>query len=219
VVAMSDIPEKTNFSAAKSFVDFGLEDHERGHRESVSGPGSALAAAAPTLALLDRAIRKYSVDSILDLGCGDWNWMRHAEWYQTEARVNYVGWEANQTIVNRLNEQFAKPGVAFELMDINAESLPPAKLIICRDVLFHLPIHLAAALVERIRQARCLFIATTFPMAEKNGNIEQYLPIPGWGFHRINLDIPPFDLKAYLRDREIEPLCCARSVSLYDLNG
>jgi general secretion pathway protein M len=45
--------ESTNFAAARAFAEYGLNEQRKGKRESASGPGSALAAIAQTLVLLD----------------------------------------------------------------------------------------------------------------------------------------------------------------------
>lgn len=210
----------SNFDAARQFIDFGWKQQELGRRESMSGPGSALAAAAPTLALLNQAIAEYEIASILDLGCGDWNWMQRASW-RSDPAVRYEGWEAHEGLVARLNAQFAGPNVRFRLADIITEPLPPSDLVICRDVLFHLPVRLAIRLLERLRASGRFLLATSFLDQPANDDIQNYLPIPNWGFHLINLDVAPFDLGEGRIKTLPEPACVSggsqRSVCLYRL--
>jgi SAM-dependent methyltransferase len=215
--------ESTNFAAARAFVEFGLGEQRKGKRESASGPGSALAAVAQTLALLDETTRELPTQRILDLGCGDWNWMKEAHWYRSKSGGEYAGWEASSELVDQLERRFGRPGVSFYLKDIVEEVFPPADLLICRDVLFHLPTALALKVVDKAKRTGSLLLATTFPTQLVNSDIKAYLPIKNWGFYEINLDIPPFNLAPFLRRQVIEPLCgwenLPRAVCLYDFRG
>jgi SAM-dependent methyltransferase len=215
--------EATNFAAARAFVEFGLGRQREGKRESASGPGSALAAAAQTLALLNEIIQTLSITRILDLGCGDWNWMKEADWYRRAAPIEYVGWEASAELVDQLEQRFGRPGISFHLKDIVLDAFPPADLVICRDVLFHLPRNLAVKVVEKAVRAGGLLLATTFPTQPFNADIVPYLPIENWGHYLINLDLPPFNLAPWLSRQVIEPLCgwgdLPRAVCLYDLRA
>lgn len=208
-----------NFAAAQAFVEFGLREQQAGRRESASGPGSAVSAAGESLSLLDAVVKEYAVTSILDLGCGDWNWMRHAGWRET-ATVHYEGWDAHPGLVERLTEQFGNERTRFRLADITTAPLPKVDLVVCRDVLFHIRIDLAQKVVQRVRENRGLLISTSFLNLKSNADIRPYLPIENWGFYLINLDIAPFDLEPY-RVRAIREQKCSsngqpRSVCLYD---
>jgi SAM-dependent methyltransferase len=216
---MRDRPT-TNFSAAREFVDFGLGEKALGRRQSVSGPGSEQSAAKPALALLDMTVAEYKVGSILDLGCGDWNWMQHASW-RAMPNVRYEGWEAHQGLVDHLTTEFGNQNIRFRCADLACEPLPSADLVVCRDVLFHLRIDLAESVITRLRANGCLLLAPSFLGEETNAGIEQYLPIDGWGFYRINLDVAPFNLRPHRIRTVFEPQCthngAQRSICLYRL--
>ena len=155
--------EPRNFAAARAFVEFGLTRQREVQRESASGSGSALAAAAQTLTPLDEIINGFSIKTILDLGCGDWNWMKEAHWYRGASLIQYIGWESSPELVDRLQRRFGRPGISFHLQDIVADAFPPADLTICRDVLFHLPIKLALRVVDKIARAGGLLLAADIP--------------------------------------------------------
>jgi SAM-dependent methyltransferase len=205
----------SNFEAARSFAAFGLRERAAGRRESASGPGSARAAAEPALRLLRRTLKERDIRSILDLGCGDWNWMRDLGLPDPGLgqRISYEGWEANADLVQELTTRFGKAEeIVFALRDATTEPLPRVDLIIARDLLFHLPTALAASLVARIRTNCRYLLSTSFPATQQNGDIQPYLPIEGWGFHRINLDLPPFGLADHLEEAVEEPLCAHRGM-------
>jgi SAM-dependent methyltransferase len=216
------VAPKDNFAAAQAFVEFGLREKQHGRRESASGPGSAQSAAGDCLALLDAVVEEYSIGSILDLGCGDWNWMQLAAWRKSAA-VRYEGWDAHAGLVESLTETFGNERTQFRLADLTTAPLPPADLVVCRDVLFHLPVELVERVVGRLRDHGSLLISTSFLEVESNTDIHTYLPIENWVFYYINLDIAPFNLRPF-RVRTIRETACGdpgreRSVCLYDFRG
>jgi len=210
----------SNFSAARDFVDFGLQERALGRRESISGPGSTRSAAEPVLSLLNRVVKKYRVTSILDLGCGDWNWMQYAAW-RSNPRVCYEGWEAHPGLVDDLTKKFGDSRTCFRLADVTHDTLPRADLVVCRDILFHLRLDLALQIIQQLQEYGCILIATSFLEQRRNIDIQPYLPIENWGFYLINLDIAPFNLRRFRIRAASEPECSyqghRRSVCLYQL--
>lgn len=63
----------TNFYAAKQFIK---NSRESNAHESISGPGSSVLNTVEIRDLLQDVIINYNIKSILDLGCGDWNWFQ-----------------------------------------------------------------------------------------------------------------------------------------------
>jgi SAM-dependent methyltransferase len=213
----------SNFAAAKAFVEYGLQQKQDGKRESASGPGSSLVTAEPCLNLLNEIIPKLGITSILDLGCGDWNWMQNAAW-RSNPNVRYEGWEAHEGLVNTLNASFGNERTSFRVGDLTTEAFPKVDLIICRDVFFHLPLHISEGVIRRIRANGGLFLSTSFLDEASNSGIGRaYLKIQNWGFYRINLDISPFDLRPHRVSTVVEPKGIhqgkARSVCLYDFRS
>jgi len=199
----------SNFEAARRFAEFGLKEKAAGRRDSASGPGSSSKASSDALKFLRRVIREHDVGSILDLGCGDWHWMRHLGLPRPtgDRTVRYEGWDASGEMVDSLNREFGSEFVAFGVKDITTEPLPRVDLVIARDVLFHIDTAIVEKMVERIRGSARLFATNSFRGVRQNANIESYMPIEGWGFHKINLDIAPFDLAPLLVDCVKEKAC------------
>ena len=54
---------------------FNQQRKENGDLESASGPGSSTSFTHVTRDYLQDVIERYSVRSIVDVACGDWNWM------------------------------------------------------------------------------------------------------------------------------------------------
>lgn len=199
---------ETNFDAARKFVEFGLSEKKLGRRESASGPGSSLEAAWEAGHFLGYVIACHGITSILDLGCGDWNWMRHVRLTNAEGNpVSYTGWDANEELVAELNASHSNAHVRFQVRDVIADPYPQVDLIIARDILFHLPTSMAMRVVEKAGTSCSFLLSTSFPSQSANQDPEVYLPIDGWGFTRINLDIEPFGLANRKLASVKEPKC------------
>lgn len=76
-----------------------------------------------------------AISSIVDVGCGDWQFSRFLN--LTGAR--YTGFDVVKSLIDRNNRNFGRPGVEFAPMPADPSKLPPADLLIMKDVLQHLP--------------------------------------------------------------------------------
>ena len=161
------------------------KDFIRRKLESCSGPGSSLASTMLIREKLQELIKKYQIDSILDLGCGDCNWISRIEFDGKYRGVDIIPEE----IADNKEKFKKKDSWMFYCLDITNFSITKFDLIICRDVLIHLPEELTFFMLDRIFQSSCkYFLSTTFPKHNENKDIA-----PG-KFYPINLQIPPFGL-------------------------
>lgn len=74
--------------------------------------------------------------SVVDAGCGDWDFSRLIDW----GGARYLGIDISNVVIERLKTH-RSDRFEFQMGDIT-EDLPPADLLICKDVLQHLPIEL-----------------------------------------------------------------------------
>jgi hypothetical protein len=104
--------------------------------ESFSGPGSTLVYTKRLRAELPKLFQHFSIRSVFDAPCGDFNWMRHV---LLECReISYVGADIVSPIVEANIAQHANDRVKFLHLDLTTANFPKADLMICRDCLFHL---------------------------------------------------------------------------------
>lgn len=107
----------------------------RGRAAFFSGHGSNEEVAAPYVSRVRDFIEEHGIESVCDLGCGD---------YRVGARIasavtHYVGIDVVPSLVDWLNANHARPGkVTFRCADMAEDPLPVADLYLIRQVLQHL---------------------------------------------------------------------------------
>jgi SAM-dependent methyltransferase len=153
---------------------------------SVSGTGSDLGQTARIAAALPILFQRFQVRSVLDLACGDFYWMSRVDL----RGVSYLGVDIVRALVEH-NQRYARDGVAFRHLDLIADPLPQAHLVVCRDCLVHLPFaDVLRALHNICRSGSGLLLTTTFPARRRN------LDIVTGQWRTLNLELEPFNLPA-----------------------
>lgn len=182
----------TNFNEAKLWMK--NKRLNSNNLESLSGPGSYEKNTTETVNLINNTILKYNIKSILDLGCGDWNWFK----YINIKDISYNGWDCDDIMIKSNKEKYGKNNINFEVKDIVLDEYINVDLIICRDVLFHIDKTIAEKILFKIKNNCKYFISTSYNDVQKNTNIKEYCNIKNWGFYTINLNLMPFNLKNYM---------------------
>lgn len=155
--------------------------------ESVSGEGSTLQQTATLAAALPGLLRGLGVTSLLDLPCGDFNWMQQVDLQG----FKYIGADIVAALVEKNNAQFASADRHFAQLDLLTDPLPACDLIFCRDCLVHLSFSDVMAALRNIKQCGITFLATThFPEEAENQDI-----VTG-GWRPLNFYKAPFAFPA-----------------------
>lgn len=179
-----------------------------GQGNSKSGAGSDLAQTKALRAALPPLIERLGVGSILDIPCGDFNWMQHMDF-----SIDYVGADTVPEIIAANHERFSQPGRRFMVLDITQDDLPPSDLIFCRDLFVHLSFADIFDAIETIKRTRSEYLlTTTFPV--RPGNFDNQT---GKLWRPLNLEKAPFNFPSplYVIDEEcIEETGEGRSKSL-----
>ena len=179
--------------AAKVWAREGIQAKSEG-RESASGTGSYLKNAKPTIDLIHYTIKTYKISKIIDMGCGDWNWMQHVDLNN----IQYMGYDASDEIIQNNIKLYKKPNINFKVADIIHTIPIKADVCICRDVLFHLKNEFVLKVLKNIQKSKTKFLITTcFLDVKTNKEIRHYGKAGhlGWGFREINLNVKPFNLQ------------------------
>ena len=160
------------------------KDNKWKNEESVSGSGSTQSATRFLVQQLDVLIQRFDIRSILDIPCGDFNWMQHL----TLDGIDYHGADIVSELIAANQARF--PQHRFSVLDLITDDLPAADLIICRDCMVHLPNDMVLRALTNIRRSSSRFLlATTFVW---DGIPNLNVQTGQW--RKLNLELEPFHL-------------------------
>lgn len=151
-----------------------------------SGFGSAPYWTIEYRGFLEKFIHLNDIYSIVDIGCGDWQFSR---FLNLEGR-SYHGFDLVPSVIERNRSLYGAAQVKFDLMPDSFDALPVADLLIMKDVLQHLPN------VEIMRHKTDLFprypiclISNSFRKVATGQNHD----IPVGGFRCLDLKAEPYN--------------------------
>jgi hypothetical protein len=119
-----------------------------------SGPGSRLRFCRPLVRWLRGYLAEHRIRSLVDLGCGDLQWMPAA---LADLDVTYTGLDVVESVLDRHRQHLPANRWAFELVDVATapiEAIPTADLYWAKDVLQHWPSASITAWLRRFFRAR-----------------------------------------------------------------
>jgi SAM-dependent methyltransferase len=153
--------------------------------ESFSGTGSDLEQTEVIREALPRLVVKYEIKTMLDIPCGDFNWMQHVQLND----VHYTGCDIVAALVEQNTRNYSSQNQEFKILNIIEDSLPKVDLIFCRDCLVHFSYeHIEKALNNVKRSGSKFLLTTSFINRRLNFDIET------GDWRPINLQIKPFSL-------------------------
>ena len=153
--------------------------------ESRSGIGSEIKNTKTLLQGLENIIEKYNIKSIIDIPCGDFNWMRKLNM----RNINYTGLDIVQKAIDENNKKYKKTNVTFYHSDITSSELPKGDLIFVRDCLVHFSFEDIKKSILRIKQSKSRYLMTTSFV-----NLKTNSDILTANWRPINLEKQPFNL-------------------------
>jgi len=137
-----------------------------GNSETVSGHGSTLTQTSEILKNLPDLFENYKIKSLLDIPCGDFNWMKELK----NDSIKYTGADIVDELIDNhiaLHSGYGK----FLVLDICTSSLPEADLILCRDCLVHLSFSKIFEAIKNIINSNAKYLLMThFPKYRRNFN-------------------------------------------------
>jgi hypothetical protein len=184
-----------------------------GKGESASGEGSTIAATDNARAAIEAVVREFSIKSMIDVPCGDFNWMRYTKLHG----VKYTGGDIVRPLVERNNREFGSPERNFIHLDIVEQVCQPYDLILCRDCIQHLPNAEVQRILKNFSESGSKWLLVTMsPAMTRNDD----MPKAG-GFRAINLYLPPFNLpkpeRVYVDWEDLQDPTCQKHLGLWRL--
>jgi SAM-dependent methyltransferase len=83
---------------------------------------------------LQNFISKNNIKSVVDMGCGDWQFSQYIDW----SGVRYQGYDVVPSVVTSNANNFSAANISFTLYSGDPNDLPSGDLLIVKDVLQHL---------------------------------------------------------------------------------
>jgi SAM-dependent methyltransferase len=169
--------------------------YETDHWNGGSGEGSAVDATEAYRRVLETVVASSDVRSIVDAGCGDWQFSRLVDW----AGKEYTGVDIVPEVVAANRAAFGRDTVDFVAADIRTEHLPSADLLVCKDVLQHWDVESVQRFLAR-NLGRYRYALITNDLASVHIAAEMInadIPIGHW--RTLDPERPPFGLAAQWR--------------------
>lgn len=162
-----------------------FENKAWGTKETISGPGSTLASTRELRARLQELLSIMEVDSLLDLGCGDCNWI--ASLFPHLGL--YIGIDVVPELVDMISRRYAHVNHAFfRCLDFTSDSLPQTDALLIRDCFTHFPSALVVSTLKQIARLRHKYVFISSYQRGENTDIA----VGEW--RPLDLLLPPFNL-------------------------
>jgi SAM-dependent methyltransferase len=156
--------------------------------KGTSGTGSTLDVTREYRAFIEEFIKKHHVKSVVDAGCGDWEFSSATDWHH----ARYLGVDISTDVIDFVKKKYEKEGVSFMVGDVT-ESLPSADLLLCKDVLQHLPNELITKFIKNnLKKGKYKWAIITNDRGGSNNDIK------AGEYRLIDLSAPPFGVKGLI---------------------
>lgn len=155
-------------------------------KESVSGPGSDYEQTKYLIPELQTLLKELNIKSILDVPCGDFNWMRRVNL----DGIKYIGGDIVDKMININNKKHGTKNISFKLIDIVKDQLPEVDLVMVRDCFVHLPNKDIFKAINNIIDSKSKYLLTTNFMWK---SLEANTDIKVGAWRRLNLEQDPFN--------------------------
>lgn len=123
---------------------------------SLSGFGSELENTKSVRNRLPEILSTIRSQKLLDVGCGDFNWMK-----EVDLPCQYIGIDIVREVIEANTSLYGSENRSFQVGDATSDPLPSADTVICREVMFHLSLRDIWRLIENIHDSGASFLIAT----------------------------------------------------------
>jgi SAM-dependent methyltransferase len=153
--------------------------------KGTSGTGSTLEITREYRAYVEDFMKKHSVKSVVDAGCGDWSFSSAMDW----GNASYLGIDIASDVIAAVRNKHETDKIKFQVGDITDE-LPAAELLISKDVLQHLSNELVHKFIRNnLRKGKYKWVILTNDRGSENRDVAS------GGYRAIDLAAPPFEVR------------------------
>jgi hypothetical protein len=162
--------------------------------ESRSGTGSSLDNTRKLLTLLEGLFSELNIKKILDIPCGDFNWMQHLP---LKDDMEYLGVDIVEEVIKNNISSYKKSAsnLDFRVGDINTDHFPYSDIIMVRDCLVHFKFNDIYQTLQNLKKQKYKYILLTSFINRPNNldltHVGEWRP--------LNLQISPFNFPKPLK--------------------
>jgi SAM-dependent methyltransferase len=169
--------------------------YQSDHWKGGSGEGSQVAATEPYRQVLASVLGGRDVRTVVDAGCGDWQFSRLIDW----SGKQYLGVDIVPEMIAGNRESYANENIEFVAGDIRTQTMPRADLLLCKDVLQHWDVaSIEAFLARNLRRYRYALVTNDVASIHISSDmLNADIPVGHW--RPIDLECPPFGARAQWR--------------------
>lgn len=158
--------------------------------ETRSGPGSRIDQTQAIRNALPIIIETLGITSLLDAGCGDFNWMKETDLSKLK---HYIGIDIVPDIIQNNSSQFKTSSCTFQELDLVHSPLPTCDAILCRDCLQHLSYEDIHSFISQVKISGAKYlIASTYPYLTTNNDLSTQEQLHLWRYRPLNMQCAPF---------------------------
>lgn len=169
-----------------------------------SGPGSFKECTVEYLAFLHKFVYSHDIRSIADLGCGDWQMLKH---FNFTNNINYYGYDVVQDVIEADKRLYGKENINFYLLE-SVSKMRITDLLMVKDVLLHWNNEMIINFLKSVMiKYKYVILVQDFDDGKENKDIEV------GQFRSINLELYPFNFTVY--KQHIDMYFCRRLKRIY----
>jgi SAM-dependent methyltransferase len=177
----------------------------RDGQESLSGVGSVQAATGEMAAELAAFLREVGCARLVDIGCGDFNWMR-----TVAGNFEYLGIDVVPRVIEANTARYADLRRRFICLDATSSPIESGDVALCREVLFHLSFRDGNKLIRNIKAAGFRHVLFT-----TDNSVWFNSDIRNGDFRRINLTRSPYGLPVPERQLKDDKVSTGRVLGVW----
>jgi hypothetical protein len=151
-----------------------------------SGPGSLPGVNRPYVRFVQSFLRTNQIRTVVDLGCGDWQFSRGIDW----GDARYLGLDVVPHVLERNRQRYGRPNVEFNVSPADAGDVPGADLLIIKDVFQHLSNESVRGYVKVFPKFKYVLVTNCIEKSKHLMNTD----IADGGFRPVDLRLAPFAL-------------------------
>lgn len=154
-----------------------------------SGGGSTPQITIEYRKFLKQFLKDYNIKSVIDLGCGDWQFSKLIDW----SGIGYLGIDCVKTVIQDNQTKFQNDNIEFQFAEAHQEIEESADLLIVKDVMIHWTNAEIIKFYNEIKEKKNFkYVLITNQTGNENLNKD----ILTGQFHNIDINREPFNFNA-----------------------